>query len=349
VARYARERPNDRAVVEVGEGGIVREWSFGELAEAGDRWAALLFELGVVPGDPVAYQLPNLLEFVAISLGVMRIGAVCAPLMPIFREHELEFMLRESDARVLIVLSEFRRHDHAAMAMGLLGRVPSLQHALVLDRVQPPAPLAGAADVDEGMTAQLLFTSGSTGEPKGVLQTHVSLNLAARMHISHFGLGADDVIYVPSPLAHQTGFLYGMWIALTLGVPQVIQTVWDPEVSIDAMRSTGVTFVQAATPFLADLVRVASERHAAPEALRSFVATGAAIPRELAREAREVLGAEVGGAFGTTESWAPRSCRARIRSSPGTPTVAPWTGSGCGSSTTRTASCRPMPRATLRC
>ena len=106
----------------------------------------------------------------------------------------------------------------------------------------------------------------------------------------------------PSPLAHQTGFLYGMWIALTLGVPQVIQTVWDPSVSLEAMRGTGVTFVQAATPFLADLVRVASERRSAPDALRIFVATGAAIPRELAREAREVLGAEVGGAFGTTES-----------------------------------------------
>jgi 3-phosphoshikimate 1-carboxyvinyltransferase len=93
-----------------------------------------------------------------------------------------------------------------------------------------------------------------------------------------------------------------MWIALTLGVPQVIQTAWDPEVSFDALQSTGVTFVQAATPFLADLVRVAAERGSAPGALRIFVATGAAIPRELARDARELLGAEVGGAFGTTES-----------------------------------------------
>jgi cyclohexanecarboxylate-CoA ligase len=256
----------------------------------------------VVPGEPVAYQLPNLLEFVAISLGIMRIGGVCEPLMPIFRERELEFMLRESNARVLIVPSEFRRHDHAAMAMALLGKVASLQHVLVLDRMEPRAPVRDAVQVDAGMTAQLLFTSGSTGEPKGVLMNHASLNLAAQMHIHHFGLGADDVIYVPSPLAHQTGFLYGMWIALTLGVPQVIQTVWDPSVSLEALRSTGVTFVQAATPFLADLVRVASERGSAPEALRIFVATGAAIPRELAREAREVLGAEVGGAFGTTES-----------------------------------------------
>jgi 3-phosphoshikimate 1-carboxyvinyltransferase len=151
-------------------------------------------------------------------------------------------------------------------------------------------------------TAQLLFTSGSTGEPKGVLQSHASLNTAAAMHIDHFGLTADDVIYAPSPLAHQTGFLYGMWIALTLGATQVIQTHWDADVAFDAITGHGVTFVQAATPFLADLVRVASERGRRPEPLRIFVATGAAIPRSLAREARTALGAEVGGAFGTTES-----------------------------------------------
>ncbi len=153
--------------------------------------------------------------------------------------------------------------------------------------------------------AQLLFTSGTSGEPKGALHRHDTLMRAADHHIDHFGLGADDVIYVPSPLAHQTGFLYGMWIAIRLGVPQVVQEVWDAEVGLDAMLRFDVTFVQAATPFLADLTRVASdsgEGWVGAKSLRTFVATGAAIPRELARRSREVLGAEVGGAWGTTES-----------------------------------------------
>jgi cyclohexanecarboxylate-CoA ligase len=302
VGQHARERPNDRAAVEVGEAGAVRVWSFSELADSADRWAALLLELGVSASEPVAYQLPNALEFVAISLGALRIGAVCEPLMPIFREHELEFMLRESGARVLIVPNAFRGHDHATMAEGLRDLVPSLEHVVVLERADLPVPAVEPAPPGPYATAQLLFTSGSTGEPKGVLQTHASLNLAAEMHIRHFGLTADDVIYIPSPLAHQTGFLYGMWIALLLGAPQVVQTVWDADVGFEAMQRTGVTFVQAATPFLADLIRVAAERGETLEPLRTFVATGAAIPRELARESREALGAEVGGAFGTTES-----------------------------------------------
>ena len=83
------------------------------------------------------------------------------------------------------------------------------------------------------------------------------LDRAADAHIAHFGLRADDVIYIPSPLAHQTGWLYGMWIAWRLGATQVIQESWDAEIAFDAIGRHGVTFTQAATPFLADLTRVA--------------------------------------------------------------------------------------------
>jgi cyclohexanecarboxylate-CoA ligase len=295
--RHARERPDALAVAEASG----RELSWSELNDESERLAARLLELGVKAGESVAFQVPNRLEFVTIALATLRIGAVCEPLMPIFRERELQFMLRESAARVLFVPDRFRGHDHAAMAHALKDALPALEHVLILDgRELPPTvreePCVGRPEPSD--IAQLLFTSGSTGEPKGVLHRHEVLDGAADAHIRHFGLGADDVIYVPSPLAHQTGFLYGMWIAIRLGVPQVLQEVWNAELGLAAMRRYGVTFVQAATPFLADLTAL-GER---PEPLRTFVATGAAIPRELARAARETLGAEVGGAWGTTES-----------------------------------------------
>ncbi len=295
VARHTRERPREPAVITV-EGGSVT-WS--ELTEEVERWAGTLSSLGVKPGEAVAFQLPNRIEFVAIALATLRIGAVCEPLMPIFRERELEFMLRESRARVLIVPRVFRGRDYAAMASGLRA---DLDHLIVLGEHRWRRGPVDAPPPGPDAFAQLLFTSGSTGEPKGVLHRHAVLDRAADAHIHHFGLGPHDVIYVPSPLAHQTGFLYGMWIALRLGVPQLLQEVWDAEAGFDAMREHRATFVQAATPFLADLTRVAEERGEAPGALRTFVATGAAIPRELAREARAALDAEVGGAWGTTES-----------------------------------------------
>ncbi len=302
--RHARERPGERAVVEISADGTVRELTWAALKTDADRVAAALLLLGVREGEPVAFQLPNRLEFVTIALGALRAGAVCEPLMPIFRERELSFMLGESRARVLFVPTEHRGHDHGAMAEGLRAILPGLEHVVVLPAGYDELPDGPRAfpTVGSEHLAQLLFTSGTSGEPKGALHRHDVLDRAADHHIAHFGLGPEDVVYVPSPLAHQTGFLYGMWIALRLGVPQVLQEVWDAEIGLDAMRRFGVTFVQAATPFLADLTRVADERDERPERLRTFVATGAAIPRELARKAREVLGAEVGGAWGTTES-----------------------------------------------
>jgi cyclohexanecarboxylate-CoA ligase len=309
--RHARERPEDRAAVEVDAEGGPRELSWRELAAETDRIADMLLSLGVAHGEAVAFQLPNRLEFLSVALATLRIGAVCAPLMPIFRERELRFMLHESAARVLFVPDTFRGRDHLAMANEVATELPTLEHVLVVaddgrmapaDSHKPAAarPLSNPPRPHD--IAQLLFTSGTSGEPKGVLHRHDVLTRAADAHIAHFGLGGDDVVYVPSPLAHQTGFLYGMWIALRLGVPQVLQAVWDAETGLEAMQRFGVTFVQAATPFLADLVREARERGETPGALRIFVATGAAIPRELAREARAVLKAEVGGAWGTTES-----------------------------------------------
>ena len=302
--RHARERPGERAVVEISADGTVRELSWGALRNQSDEVASALLRLGVLEGEPVAFQLPNRLEFVTIALGTLRAGAVCEPLMPIFRERELAFMLRESGAPVLFVPGVFRGRDYAAMADGLRSELPALEEVIVLDgdiAAGDPAPL-NAPSLRPDQIAQLLFTSGTSGEPKGALHRHDVLTRAADHHIGHFGLGGDDVVYVPSPLAHQTGFLYGMWVAIRLGVPQVLQEVWDAEVGLDAMRRFGVTFVQAATPFLADLTRVAADSGQTPDALRTFVATGAAIPRELARRSREVLGAEVGGAWGTTES-----------------------------------------------
>jgi 3-phosphoshikimate 1-carboxyvinyltransferase len=325
VRRWAEQRPDQPAVVECG-GSQPRVWTWRELDAEADRLAGALLDLGVRPGEPVAFQLPNRAEFVAISLAVLRVGAVCCPLMPIFRSREVAFALERSGARLLFVPDSFRGRDHraetAAMCRG--GRTP-LEHVIVLGGAGTWAPpsedgprwhdyraLIDQATVDRErlatrapgpqQTAQLLFTSGTSGEPKGVLHRHDILTRAAAMQVSHLGLDGSDCVYVPSPLAHQTGFLYGMWVALLLGTPQVLQPVWDPDVAIGALREHGCTFVQAATPFLADLVRAVEAGAPRPEALRVFVATGTAVPRGLAERATRVLDAAVCGAWGTTET-----------------------------------------------
>lgn len=150
---------------------------------------------------------------------------------------------------------------------------------------------------------QLLFTSGTTGEPKGVQHPHRTLGLATAMEVAHLGLTDTDRIYIPSPLAHQTGFLYGMLLSWRLGVASIIQPVWDPKVSLaQAFQASKASFVQCATPFLTDLVAEVEGGQPVPESLRIFVATGAAVPRALAQKATRVLDTSVLGAFGTSET-----------------------------------------------
>ncbi len=341
VAENAARRPDDPAVIDVRDSGTAT-WTWGRLERESERMAVLLAHLGVGRGDVVAYQLPNRAEFIAITLGALRIGAVCCPLMPIFREHELEGLLRRAGAGVVFVADEYRGRHPAQEIASIEPLLPSLRHAVVvaagrddtalprstrvtwswlhraLEAAAAAAPAVESTPPDPMGLAQLLFTSGTSGEPKGALHRRNALMRAVTMEIEHLKLGARDRIYVPSPLAHQTGFLYGMWLALTLGVAQIIQETWNPARGLEALCSGGGTFVQAATPFLADLVQAVEDGAEPPRALRIFVATGAAVPRSLARRATETLRTAVCGAFGTTEG-----CLATL-SSPDDPPEKAW-------------------------
>ena len=332
VRRWAAERPDHTAVVD-GRPQDSGHLTWSELDSGSDRVASLLLALGVRPGDRVAFQLPNWTDFVLLTTAVLRIGAVAAPIMPIFREREVAFALHRSRAAVVVVPEEFRGRHYARELRGILsagtGTDPAyelrVRHVLVIGAAAPALP-AGDRDVqwhgweqelaetpvdrerinaaapDPDAHAQLLFTSGTTGEPKGVLHRHSTLSRAAALQARHVGLQPDDVVFIPSPLAHQTGFLYGMWLGFVMGIPQILQPVWDPEQALNLLQGWKGSFVQAATPFLSDLVKAVEGGAPAPASLRVFVNTGAAVPRHLAERATRVLGAWVCGAFGTTET-----------------------------------------------
>lgn len=330
VASHARLRPRDPAVISLDSAGV-RVWDWSRLWRESRRIAALLAASGVRRGEPIAYQMANRAEFVAITVGALLAGAVCCPLMPIFRERELSYMLSHARARVLFVMDRHHARHPAEEVSAIEAQVPSLETVVVIaadgsdGEGREPMPNGRArylwweralAKVEGEMPqgpgdapgrsapsalAQLLFTSGTTGQPKGVLHRADVLTQAARLQADHLGLGADERIFVPSPLAHQTGFLYGMWLALALGVPQILQESWEPRLALAALGQWRGTFVQAATPFLADLVQAREEMETTPGGLRLFVATGTTVPRALAARARRVLHADVCGAFGTTE------------------------------------------------
>ena len=286
--------------------------TYQELAQRAADAARALAACGVGRGDVVSFQLPNCWQFVAAHLACVRLGAVSNPLMPIFRHRELSFMLRHGDARVLIAPERFRGFDHGALARQLRGELPALGRVLLTDGTGEDsfeaalgaadgAPCARGARLEPNDVMQLMFTSGTTGEPKGAMHTSNTLLSAVREYARRMQIGETDVIFMPSPLGHQLGFCYGLQMALMLGIPLVLTDLWHPERAIELMSRHGATFTFGATPFLADLASLPGVELRRPPRLRMFASSGAPIPPAVVNAARKRLGVKVATCWGMTE------------------------------------------------
>lgn len=307
-------RPDDLAIATYrADSASETRLTYGDLMGRADRIACNLGRLGVDSGDVVAVQLPNWWEFVAIHIACLRLGAVINPLMPIFRARELEFMLGFGEAKVLIVPRLFRRFDHAALGREMVARVPTLDHLLVVDGegaesfetelLGDPGDGAAAAatPLAPGDVMQLLYTSGTTGLPKGVMHTSNTLLSSVQPFSERLGLGADDVVFMPSPFAHQTGFCYGIMTAFANGAPLIAMDIWQPEVAAALIERYHVTYTFAATPFLSDLVAVPGIAERDLTRFRVFVTSGAPVPPSLVADARAALSTRVITGWGMTE------------------------------------------------
>jgi cyclohexanecarboxylate-CoA ligase len=292
-----------------------RRISYGEYGDLVARCAAALRDLGVGGGDVVAVQLPNWWEFVVVSLAANRIGAVVNPLMPIFREREMGYMLGFAEAKVLIVPKLFRGFDHAAMAYALKADCPNLQHVIVVDGDGDDSfdrvLLSGSARIeatptqprlDPGAMAVVMFTSGTTGSPKGVMHSTNTLLACNRALAGRFGLVADDVLLACSPLGHMTGYAAMMLLGISLGATIVLQDVWEAKRGVQIMADEGVTFTAASTPFLADIVETVAAGARRPPRLGNFLCAGAPIPPVLIERAARELDLKVCSLWGMTES-----------------------------------------------
>lgn len=303
------------------ESGSVQRFTYREVAQMADRIAVGLARLGVVRDDVVACQLPNWWQFSLVYLACSRIGAVMNPLMHIFRERELGFMLKHGEAKVIIAPKTFRGFDYEAMVTGLQPSLPDLKHVVIVDGTGSnsfEALLSGPAWEKEPDAAdilsrsrpgpdditQLIYTSGTTGEPKGVMHSANTVTANIVPYTERLRLCADDVVLMASPMAHQTGFMYGLVMPIMLKASVVLQDVWEPLKAIALIREEKVTFTMASTPFLTDLTRNVAESGQAVPTLKTFLCAGAPIPGPLVEQARSVLGTKIVSAWGMTENGA---------------------------------------------
>ena len=303
------------------EAGDVKHFTYRELSKMADRIAVGLTRLGVQKNDIVACQLPNWWHFTVTYLACSRIGAVINPLMHIFRERELNFMLKHGEAKVIIGPKTFRGFDFEQMITAIQPGLPDLKHIVVIDgqgansfeallsgpewekEADAAAILSAHRPAPDDIT-QLIYTSGTTGEPKGVMHSANTVMANIIPYAQRLQLDAEDVVLMASPMAHQTGFMYGLMMPIMLKASAVLQDIWEPKKAVEIINTEKASFTMASTPFLSDLTRAVVEGKTPVPTLKTFLCAGAPIPGPLVEQARAALGTKIVSAWGMSENGA---------------------------------------------
>ncbi|GAA5175761.1 AMP-binding protein [Pseudonocardia eucalypti] len=226
------------------------EVTFDQLWRRSRRVAAGLLARGIRPGERIAVAAPNQAEWLELFFGAASIGAVLVTLNVRYRESELDYMLNQAEVRLLVTAARAGDMDFEAFYPGFRSRVPSLEHVLYLggtgdgerfgdlpgDPADPGELDRLAGRVRSADPAVILYTSGTTGRPKGAVLTHGSLIAAASGQAKRLGTGPDDVCFSAMPLNHVGGITCSMTSALVGGSQVVLAPMFSPASALDAVE-----------------------------------------------------------------------------------------------------------------
>jgi cyclohexanecarboxylate-CoA ligase len=275
------------------------------------RAAAALQARGVGPGEVVAVQLPGSYEGAVIQVAVGLCGAVLLPVVMIYGHREMDFVLRRSGATAVVLPREHRGRPHADVVLGALTGLRALKFAVVTEDGEPGHGAIGFAGLlrqpggtycapssDPGDRAVLMYTSGTTAEPKGVQHSHQTLLAEATSRVYTLnGPGARHLGLFPP--GHMAGLLSLLRILL-LGTPTVIMQAWDAALAARLIDRHAVTSCGGAPVQLAGLLDQQAAGTAALGTLREFLTGAAPVPPSLIRRA-EAAGITAFRSYGSSE------------------------------------------------
>jgi acyl-coenzyme A synthetase/AMP-(fatty) acid ligase len=276
--------------------------TFSQLYQDASALSYALRELGMTEGDRICFQLPNWRETAVINLAIAMISAVAVPIVPIYRDAELQQMLADCGCRLVFLAESFRGFDYAAMADRIGKALPRLEHVIFVrgggasgyDALLSNGRGRTLANLSRNPNAVklLLYTSGTTGKPKGVLHSQNTINAVLDMSIQHWGISAGDALLMPSPVTHLTGYGY-LELPLLAGTSTLLMETWDAGEAVKLIDTHGIVGTVSATPFLKELADMAEARGTQLPSLRFFACGGAAVPPAVIRHANAVFGKPV--------------------------------------------------------
>lgn len=295
--------------------------TFREADALAARIGFFLVDRGVTPGDGVSFQLPGWAEFLPIYIACLKTGAVLNPIPTNLRFNETRHILSECESRVLFIPYRYKNYYYAEMADRLRALLPKLETVITVDKFHEGAqkltlerilgssrPLSveeiGAihknrVHADDLMT--ILFTSGSEGRSKGAMLTHNNLIASENVFASHYSITQHDVMLMPAPVTHATGYLHGVTMPYLVGATTVLQDEFNAELTLRLIEKYRCTVSMASEPFLHDMVCVLRHTFYDVSSLRFFLCGGSSVSQVLIEEAL-IHGIITCNVYGSTES-----------------------------------------------
>jgi len=297
LARNAADNP-DRVAIHLGD----QTTSYGELDDQSARVAGLLAARGIAPGTPIGIMLPNVPEFASVYYGILRTGAVVVPMNPLLKAREIAYYLGDSGAPVIFAW-------HVTAPEVEIGAKEAGAEAILVDPATFPDILATASPAPQVVdraaydTAVVLYTSGTTGHPKGAELTHA--NLINNVEVSAadlFQLGPDDLIFGGLPLFHAFGQTCTLNAAIMTGASLTVLPRFDAAKALGILADQRVTIFAGVPTMFSALLHVPDRSDYDVSALRLCISGGAAMPVEVLRQFEDAFDCIVLEGYGLSET-----------------------------------------------
>ncbi|HEX8977443.1 MAG TPA: long-chain fatty acid--CoA ligase [Solirubrobacteraceae bacterium] len=295
--REAAEREPDHVAIKLDDA----ELTYAALAGASAHVAGLLREHGFTPGDRVGIMLPNVPYFPVIYYGILRAGGIVVPMNVLLKKREVAFYLKDPGARLLFAWHGFAEAA-AAGAEQAGAQCLLVEPGRFENQVGAAAPLedwAGTADTD---TAVILYTSGTTGQPKGAELTHANLTRNAQASQALFSLGAEAVVLGALPLFHSFGQTCGMNATVSGGGTLTLIPRFDPATALEIIQRDKVNIFQGVPTMYGAMLHLEGREKYDTSSLKLCASGGSAMPVELLRGFEEAFGCKVLEGYGLSES-----------------------------------------------
>jgi cyclohexanecarboxylate-CoA ligase len=302
----AKATPHDRMAVDHRN----REIGFGEFRNRALRTANGFRELGIGSGQTVSWMLPTWIESLILVAALSRLGAIQNPILPIYRERELRFIVKQCRPSLLITPGEWRGFDYAGMASGIAAENEGMKTLVVdgalpeSDVAEPPLPDTSKEKVENDATRWFFYTSGTTADPKGVRHSDATLFAAARGMSQALALRESDRVAFVFPVTHIGGIVW-LEAALAHGSTLILIENFADHDTIPTLREYGVTLAAAGTVFHEAYLE--AQRHSDSPPLfpdvRAFPGGGAPKPPQLHYDLKtEMGGVGIVSGYGSTEA-----------------------------------------------